>query len=277
MKKFTVNEEKGLTDFLLDEYKGALKYGRLMKLYREKDIKVNGSRVNADTLLHPGDFVDVYYDGETRINVIYSDDDIVVCDKPAGIESVAFYEQVRAVFPSAIFTHRLDRNTSGIMIFALNQKAYDLLFAGFRDRTFDKIYYACVYGAFEKKNDVLKDYMFKDEKAGRVSVFSEYRKGALPVETGYEELAYGEKTSVLAVKLYTGRTHQIRAHLAYYGHFVIGDGKYGDDRINRELGIKKQLLRAVKLVLHFSKGDYLYRLNGKEFSVNGDMIFAGLK
>ena len=97
------------------------------------------------------------------------------------------------------------------------------------------------------------------------------------IETGYKELARGEKTSVLSVKLYTGRTHQIRAHLAFYGHFIIGDGKYGDDRINREFGESRQLLRAVKLALRFGVGDYLYRLNGKSFTVEANCIFRGLR
>lgn len=278
MRKIDVKEDCMVSRLLIDEYKGGLKFGRLMKLFRDKDIKINGKRISGDVAVVCGDIVEVYFDAEAKnLPVIYADDDILVCDKPAGIESVAFFEQIHAVYGSAIFTHRLDRNTSGVMIFALNEKAYAELFRGFRERTFDKEYLACVYGHFAEPIGILKDYLIKDEKAGKVKVYKERRKGSLMIETGYKELARGEKTSVLSVKLYTGRTHQIRAHLAFYGHFIIGDGKYGDDRINREFGESRQLLRAVKLALRFGAGDYLYRLNGKSFTVEANCIFRGLR
>ncbi len=278
MKKFTAEKETGLSRFLLDKYAGALKYGALMKIYRKKDVRVNGKRTDSDIRLSPGDVVECYYDADgATCSVVYADDNVVVCDKPSGIESSAFFEIVKADYPSAIFTHRLDRNTSGLMIFALNEKAYAELFHAFKHRSFDKYYTACVYGWFDEKNGVLKDYLTKDEKAGRVFVSSEKKRGSLMIETGYEELSRGEKSSVLSVKLYTGRTHQIRAHLAYYGHFVIGDGKYGDDRINRQFGVKRQLLRATKLVLRFNEGDYLYYLNGKSFEVDARDVFKWLK
>ena len=278
MKKIDVQEECTVSKLLLNEYKGGLKFGRLMKLFRDKDIKVNGKRINGDVSVEKGDVVEVYYDVDSKdIAVIYVDDDILVCDKPSGIESVAFYEKVKSLYPTAVFTHRLDRNTSGVMIFALNERAYEELFRGFRDRTFDKEYFSCVYGHFEEPCGILKDYLVKDDKLGKVKVYKEHKKGSLMIETGYKELARGKHTSVLSVKLYTGRTHQIRAHLAFYGHFIIGDGKYGDDRVNRELGFNRQLLRAVKLTLRFGCGDYLYRLNKKCFSVSGDEVFKGLQ
>jgi len=278
MKKFTVGKEIALSRFLLDNYAGGLKYSRLMQLYRKKDVRVNGKRVSGDRKLAAGDVVEVYFDADPdELRCIYSDNDIAVFDKPAGIESSAFYEQVKAKYSGAVFTHRLDRNTSGIIAFALNGRAYDELFIGLKKRTFEKRYTALVYGFFEQKKGVLNDYLFKDEKNGRVTVCAQKRAGALPVKTGYEEIARGVETSAINVTLYTGRTHQIRAHLAFYGHFVIGDGKYGDDRINRKFGVNRQLLRATELILHFKEGDYLYRLNGKKFTVSADEILGKLK
>lgn len=278
MKKIEVQEECMVGKLLLNEYKGGLKFGRLMKLFRDKDIKVNGKRINGDVSVKKGDIIEVYFDAESKdISVVFADDDILVCDKPAGIESVAFFEKVKSVYPTAIFTHRLDRNTSGLMIFALNERAYEELFRGFKERAFDKEYVACVYGHFAEPCGILKDYLVKDDKKGKVKVYKDRKNGSVMIETGYKELARGKRTSVLSVKLYTGRTHQIRAHLAFYGHFIIGDGKYGDDRINRELGINRQLLRAVKLTLRFGCGDYLYRLDKKCFSVGGEEVFKGLQ
>lgn len=276
MKSFIVDKKTDLNGFLTEKYFGALSYGKLMKLYRKKDVKVNGKRVSANTMLLCGDKVDVYYDGEVKLTVVYADEDILVVDKPVGIESADYYEIVKESYGSAFFVHRLDRNTSGIMVFALNERAYEDLLKAFKERTVDKYYLACVHGFFEEKSGILTDYLLKDEKNGRVKVYKHPQGGVQKIVTGYEEVARGERASVLKVKLYTGKTHQIRAHLAFYGHFILGDGKYGDDRINRAEGVKKQLLRAIEIRFSFKECDYLYRLSGKVFAVGEGEIFSGL-
>lgn len=276
MKSFIVDKKTDLNGFLTEKYFGVLSYGKLMRLYRKKDVKVNGKRMSANTMLLCGDRVDVYYDGAVRLTVVYADKDILVVDKPVGIESADYYEIVKESYSNALFVHRLDRNTSGIMVFALNERAYGDLLKAFKERTADKYYLACVYDFFEEKRGVLTDYLLKDAENGRVKVYKHPHEGAQKIVTGYEEIARGERASVLKVRLYTGKTHQIRAHLAFYGHFILGDGKYGDDRINRAEGIKKQLLRATEIRFWFHKGDYLYRLSGKAFGVDEGEIFSGL-
>lgn len=276
MKSFIVDKKTDLNSFLTDKYFGELSYGRLMKLYRKKDVKINGKRVSANMPLACGDMVDVYYNGTVKLAVVYEDDDIVIVDKPVGIESADYYEIVKQTYGAALFVHRLDRNTSGIIVFALNNRAYEELLKAFKERTVYKYYLACVHGFFQEKSGVLTDYLVKDAESGRVKVYKQPRAGAQKIVTGYEEIARSERASVLKVKLYTGKTHQIRAHLAFYGHFILGDGKYGDDRINRAEGVKKQLLRATEIRFRFNEGDYLYRLSGKTFSVQEGEIFSGL-
>ncbi|MBQ7408202.1 MAG: RluA family pseudouridine synthase [Clostridia bacterium] len=278
MKKFIANKTIQLTEFLLNEYSGKLSYGRLMKLYRERDIKVNGVRVNKNCDVFDGDIIECYYDGAQKaLEVIYCDQNVLVCKKPQGITSENYYEQVKNEYPTAIFTHRLDRNTWGIIIYALNEEAYGELFAGFKERTFKKQYCCLVNGSFETQCGVLSDYLIKDEKIGKVYVYNKKVPGSVNIVTEYKTLAKGQKSSILEVDLITGKTHQIRAHLAFYGHFIIGDGKYGVEKINREFKARAQLLVANKLTLRFSQGQKLYYLNEKQFCLEEQKPFEFLK
>ena len=215
MKKFY-----SLGDNLIKEisrfYGDKITYGKIMKLLREKDVKVNGGRVNKDVKTQKGDEITVYYDGEDKkieIKVLYKDDNILVAYKPKGVTSEDFYNAVKEKYESAIFTHRLDRNTDGITLFALNDIAYGELFDGLKNRTFDKRYTATVYGVMPKRKDRLTAYLKKDEKAAKVEISATPKKGYEKIITDYEVLSSDGETSVLRVGLITGRTHQIRAHM----------------------------------------------------------------
>lgn len=279
MKKITVQNKSKLGELLIKQYEGALSYGQLMKLFRKRDIKLNGKRVASDCIVNQGDELEVYYDGASLSQnaVIYKDENIVILDKPSGITSESFYQSVRREYESAFFTHRLDRNTSGLMVFALNQAAYDCLFEAFKQRTAEKYYYCTVFGVLNANSGIYNDYLIKDEKVGRVKILRESAVGSVPVKTGYQTIKVGEKSSVLKVRLYTGRTHQIRAHLAYHGHFIIGDGKYGDDRINREFNAKSQVLVSAEMVFHFDKKSVLGYLDGKKFAADYGKVFDYLQ
>lgn len=271
MKKFVVSQNAELGEYLLKCYNGALSYNRLMKLLREKDVKVNGKRVNKSVLLTRGDVVEAYYDGEiinrADIQIVYADENVVICKKPVKLGSEAFFERVKINYPTAIFTHRLDTNTSGIMFFALNETAYEELYKGLKNRDFKKYYY-CVVNGVVKNDGRLEGYLLKDDKRGVVKVFDEKVKGSLEIITDYKVLKCGEHSSLLKVELITGRTHQIRAHLAHAGHFIIGDGKYGDERVNRARKEKLQLLVSAEITFYFQLNSPLYYLNGKTFSID---------
>jgi 23S rRNA pseudouridine955/2504/2580 synthase len=278
MKVCNAEKEIKLSDFLLDKYQGSLSFGKFCKLLKQKDIKINGKRVSKDCKLFCGDKVECYYDGEAlSISVVYQDDNILICNKPQGITSDDYYNIIKESYKTAYYTHRLDRNTSGIIVFALNEQAYSELYNGFKNRTFKKYYYCLVNGAFEKTSGVLKDYMVKDAESGKVKVYSNNVHGSKEIVTAYSQIKNGALSSVLKVELITGRTHQIRAHLAYHGHFVIGDGKYGSEKINKNFKVGKQLLIASELIFKFEKSEKLFYLNEKAFFVDNKRVFEYLK
>ena len=218
-------------------------------------------------MLCVGDKVDVYYVPKKvdKYNLIYSDQNVVVIDKKSGYTSENIFEEICNSFCSARFIHRLDRNTSGLMIFALNDESEKLLLEGFKNHDFIKQYIAVVYGKMPKQKDILTAYLLKDSTTSTVRIFDNKIKDSVMIKTGYEVIKFEDNISTLLVTLYTGKTHQIRAHLAYLGHFIIGDGKYGNNQINKKLGVKSQMLNSYKLTLKFSANSPLNYLNNKTF------------
>ena len=271
MKSFKVQKNQKLIKFLQNEYGDIIKYSVILKLLKNKDVKVNGKRVSKDVELFANDLVEVYYDGEktkTVPLVVYVDENIVVIDKPKKCEYESALNIVKSAYSGAIGVHRLDTNTTGLMVFALNSASENELKKAFKESKIQKKYIAEVYGKFDKKEDILLDYLVKDNNLSKVKIFKEKVPNALTVKTGYKVISESETTSVIEVTLYTGRTHQIRAHFSYYGHFVIGDGKYGKEKINRELGAKTQRLTAVSIIFNFDKNSILNYLNKLEIKLN---------
>ena len=248
----------------------ATSYSSLFKALRKKDVKVNGKRVREDVVLSAGDVVEIYCDNSSRsgFSTVYSDDNVLVVDKKSGFTSENVYEEIKGEYQSAGFIHRLDRNTSGLMVFSLSPAAETALLKGFKNRDFTKTYTAEVIGKMPEREGLLTAYLKKDPVAATVKIFDEKVAGALPIKTGYKVVKEGEETSVLSVTLYTGRTHQIRAHLAHIGHAVVGDGKYGDNAFNRRTGVKKQRLCASGLTFRFPKESPLNYLDGKTFNTD---------
>lgn len=263
MKTFYSKKGERLSKEILNECSAELTYSAVMKILRKKDVKINGKRVSSDEKTAIGDEITIYFSApERRVKELYKCDDILAAYKPKGITSEDFYALVKSVYPSAFFTHRLDRNTDGIMLFALNQTAYEELYEGFKNRTFDKYYVAEVYGKPPKEKDELTAYLKKDDEKSLVRISATPKTGYEKIVTEYEVISSSDKTSVLRVKLITGKTHQIRAHLAFIGCPIIGDGKYGDNAINKRFGDKYQRLTASEIVLRFFPSSPLYRLNG---------------
>ncbi len=207
-------------------------------------------------------------DKRTEYKVAYIDPGVIVVEKPQGLSCEPFsgdndslIEAVRRdLDPGACLCHRLDRNTGGLVIIARNPKMLELFEKAHTERTVKKTYEAVVIGnAFEKFGDgrkfiSKKAYHFKDAKLGMVYIYDNPRKLARPIETLVRPVSYdpANNTTVVDVMLVTGRTHQIRAHLAHLGFPVAGDGKYGRNAVNRKLGYKYQALWAKKIELEDS-------------------------
>lgn len=278
MKTFYCEKDGKLSENMQAFYKNLATYGKIMSLIRKKDVKVNGARVSKDGRVSVGDKIEVYYDGEDKrtLTEIYKDEDVLAAYKPSGVTSEDFFDYVKSVYPSAEFIHRLDRNTDGIMIFALGKSAEEELLKGFKQRTFDKYYLAEVYGVPAPDAAVLTGYLKKDPEKAEVRVYRDKTAGAVEIKTAYKVLKKSGATSVLEVKLITGKTHQIRAHLASVGHFILGDGKYGKESVNRKYGFKSQRLTAYRLVLNFDGGK-LGRLDGKEIIYTPALAAYGIK
>lgn len=215
------------------------------------------------------------------IDIIYEDENILVINKPIGIEvtgqdSITHILQQKkrtnSNFPCPC--HRLDRNTSGILLFAKNQLSLDILLSKFKNKEIEKHYLCKIYGIPKKEHNTLEAYLFKDNKKSMVYISNTLKKGYQKILTSYSVIEKDVKnnTSILDVELHTGRTHQIRAHLAHVGYPIIGDGKYGINEINKKFGKKTQVLYSYSLKFNFSSNSgILNYLNKKEFKINIDI------
>ena len=271
MKSFVADKNRKLSKLALIHLTD-LSYVALMQAFRKKDVKVNGKRTDKDLTLNVGDVVEIYYTPTENkgYSVVFCDKNVVVINKKGGYVSEDVFQSLKKEYSEIYFIHRLDRNTSGLMIFALNSQSETELLSGFKNRTFEKLYKARVKGVPKNKKAVLTAYLKKDAESALVSVFDTEKKGSVLIKTGYEVIdEYGEYSDLL-VTLYTGKTHQIRAHLAHIGHAILGDGKYGDFALNNALKLKRQMLTAVSLTLYFSAQSPLYYLNGKNFTVQSE-------
>ena len=279
MKKLVVDKKynsKKLNKFLQDTLPN-LSNNLFYKTLRKKDIKVNGKRVNENILIFENDEIEVYIADsllETKINfeIVFEDENILVIDKPAGIEvtgsqslTTLIHKQYANCGYLPMPCHRLDRNTTGLILFAKNQEALDILLDKFKNHEIEKHYLALVYGVPKEQSQTLTAYLFKDSKKSIAYISDEPKRGYSKIITSYSILEKNPNgTCLLDVEIKTGKTHQIRAHLAHIGLPIVGDGKYGNYEINKKLGFKTQKLRSYILKFNFkTDSGILNYLNGK--------------
>lgn len=264
---------KKLDKFIFDKFP-SLSSGLFYKTLRKKDFRVNDNRISENIILHTGDEIKVFISDELLENnvslpTIYEDDNILVIDKPTNIEIVGENSVTSILEKKYSYIkpcHRLDRNTTGLVLFAKNEESLNILLAKFKNHEIEKHYRATIYGIPKVKKAKLEAFLFKDSKKSLVYISDEPKKGYQKIITSYEVIKEDKKQniSVLDVKLETGRTHQIRAHLAYIGFPIIGDGKYGKNEINKKFNKKTQLLESYSLKFNFSSpSGILSYLNGK--------------
>ena len=282
MKKLIVDKKyngKKLNKFLQDKIPN-LSNNLFYKTLRKKDIKVNGKRITENILIFENDEIEVYIadsllENKITFDVIFEDENILVIDKPAGIEvtgsqslTTLIHKQYANCGYLPMPCHRLDRNTTGLILFAKNQEALDILLDKFKNHEIEKHYLTLVYGVPKQQSQTLTAYLFKDSKKSMAYISDEPKKGYSKIITSYSVIEkYTNGTSLLDVEIKTGKTHQIRAHLAHIGLPIVGDGKYGNYEINKKLGFKTQELRSYILKFNFtSDSGILNYLNGKKIN-----------
>lgn len=258
---------------------------------KHRDVRIDGMRIAGDTRVHAGQEIRVFWpksvitggrqDKELPLpEIVFEDEHVMLINKPQGIQSqnednpllgdsaltrvLAYLKSEKAKTDQVHLCHRLDVQTGGLLLFAKDDASFESAMQAFSSRTFQKFYTCRVKGCPTRNEAVLHAWLRKDAQISRVSVTDYPARGAQEILTSYRVLD-AQQNARLEVELMTGRTHQIRAHLAHIGHPILGDDKYGDRALNRELGLKRQQLWATRLI--FQADGALRYLNGRSFSV----------
>ncbi len=276
----------------------------MFKYIRTKRIKVNGKRAEISTRLNVGDTVSAYINDEffteikpkydflsapKKLDIVYEDENILLADKKQGLlvhpdkneyndtliariqhylyDKGEYNPQDENSFRPAL-ANRIDRNTGGIVIAAKNAEALRILCDKIKDREIDKRYLTVVHGTPKQKTATLEGYLEKNEDKNKVYLLKNKTENSRTIKTKYTTLQTKNNLSLLEIELLTGRTHQIRAHMASIGHALLGDGKYGKLKEDKKLGFNKQALYSYSLTFDFkTDAGILNYLNGKTFKV----------
>lgn len=280
----------------------------LNKFLRQNKVKVNGTKAAAGQKLVKNDVITLYVGDDyllvpnkdnaflfssAQVEIIYEDENLFVVNKPSGISVIDDNWQVFDTLINRIkhyyhknnidgnipqLCHRIDTGTSGIVVLAKNDEALQFMFNMFRDKQLKKKYICAVKNNPKVKDGIYKGYLTKNSQRGFVTVSDKpLNKASQNIETGIKTLDSFDSYKLMEIDLYTGRTHQIRAHMAYLGTPVLGDSKYGDNSLNRQLKLKYQLLCSCYLKLGYIEDERFRYLSFKEFRCPDPWFVEGFK
>lgn len=299
MKIFLINKNDSdqRIDKFLSKSMPKLPKSMMYKLFRKKDIKINGKPCNISTVLNEGDTVTVYVKDELcgrkahdisfmslpkDIDIVYEDCNIIIVNKPKGLDSHTgsgktndclvnrikhylydkkeYIPENESSFAPAICS-RLDRNTAGLVISAKNASSLREINSAIRDGYIRKIYRCVCISPLPKTKDILTAYHKKEGSDNIALISDHFIDGYKEIKTGYKSLKTRGELTLAEITLFTGRTHQIRAHLSHIGSPILGDGKYGNVKVNKKYGEFSQLLCAYSLSFDFPKDSPMSYLN----------------
>ncbi len=303
MKSYRINHNDAgqRVDKFIGKAVPKLPQSLMYKYIRIKRIKLNHSRCEISTRLQEGDILELYINDEFfeassendfllvsgKIEVVYEDENLLIVDKPCGLvvheddvntidtlvnrikkylyEKGEYNPDEEASFAPSL-CNRLDRNTEGLVICAKNAESLRILNQAVKERRIKKKYLCAVIGEPMPHEATVKAYLIKNEAENTVRIYDKPVNNAKEIITGYRVLATNSDLSLCEIDLITGRTHQIRAHMAHIEHPILGDGKYGLGEINRRYSVKTQALQAHSLKFELEDiGGKLSYLGGKEF------------
>ena len=294
-----------LDKFLMKAVKG-LPASLMYKYIRTKKIKVNRKRCEEKQILLEGDEIQLFIRDEffdspekddgalsritPKLEIVYEDENIILCNKRPGVlvheddgakdntlimHIKAYLYQKGEYAPEAeqsfapALCNRIDRNTGGIVIAAKNAEALRVMNEKIKNDEIRKFYLCAVHGKPTKYSDTLTGYLKKNSADNLVTVSDKPKDGYKNIITKYKVISSCRDSSLVEVELVTGRTHQIRAHMAHIGHPLLGDGKYGVNRDDKARGYKYQALYSYRLIFDFGKDDgYLDYLSGKQINLD---------
>lgn len=262
LKNALMREVPGMTNSLV------------LYMLKRKDVLLNGVRQNKDVELLGGEKIRCYFDSKqlkNKYETVYDDENVVIVNKFCGVEVCDGEEnvekQLNASGVKCWAVHRIDRNTEGLVLFAKNILSKNILEKAIKDKSQIKKTYVCeVVGSPKFEHIIDEKYLVKDAKKSVVKIYPNEVVGAYKIVTEFEVLKRLENSTILNATLFTGRTHQIRAHLSFLGYPIVGDGKYGDYEANRKLRAKTQHLTAARIEFCLKEETLAY-LNDKCFDV----------
>ena len=267
-----INNENNIT-LLKDLNKNlGLNFIDVKKILRKKDVKVNGVRVSCDCNISNGDVITCFM--PFNIKIIYEDENILLVDKPKHLETIStsninsLYSQLKQIYPYCEPCNRLDTNTTGINVFALNKESEKEILDAFKQNRVIKKYYAVVSGNVAD-NANLRDYLVKNKDNSTVKIYKDKQNNAVEVITEYKLIKkINDDLSLIEITLHTGKTHQIRAHLNFYGIYILGDEKYGNIEMNKKYNKHTQILISHLIAFDFLADSRLEYIKGKKFNLN---------